>query len=438
MKTRLFQPRPAFPGQFYLRFARQRLEFIEDLAASGHQISFFRLGYQRFFFVNDPELIKDVLVSNHQVFEGGVAGERLKVLLGDGLVTATGEAHQRQRRIVQAVFQHRHLPNYVEIIVNQALKLLSRWRDGSPLNIREEMRTVTMMITGESLFGADVESETLQIRTLIDQIVESSSYLDYGLLGCFYRLVRHPKAKQLIKARDGLNEILHRIIAPRRGLPGGQADLLSALLLAQDSETGIRMSEIQLRDEVITHFLTSHEASATALTWTLFLLARHPEIQSELRQELQTVLGRDQPTMGHLEKLKLLDQVVRESLRLYPPVYLIARRATNNHQLAGIGIPRGAIVFLGIWSVQRSAKYYSDPLEFRPERWTSQFKSSLPRYAFYPFGGGPRQCIGEGFARLQLLIVVGILLREWRVELVPGQTIKPKAGISLRAIIHKA
>ena len=193
------------------------------------------------------------------------------------------------------------------------------------------------------------------------------------------------------------------------------------------------MSDAQLRDEAMTLFLAGHETTANGLCWTLFLLATHPEHRAKLRAELRSVIGRDRPQVTHLERLKFLDQVIREALRLYPPAYVIGRRAITDHKLAGILIPKGSVLLVSPWTVQRSERHYNQPLEFRPERWTAQFRSSLPRFAFFPFGGGPRQCIGEGFAWMEMALVLAILVRDWDFELSPGQQIRPKPAMTLRS-----
>jgi cytochrome P450 len=252
-------------------------------------------------------------------------------------------------------------------------------------------------------------------------------------LGSLFRLMGHPKIQDAFAARKALNQIVLGMIDARRNAPPRQSDLLSLLFSAQDSETGCGMSDTQLRDEAMTLFLAGHETTANGLCWTLFLLATHPEQRRKLRAELRSVIGRDRPQVAHLERLKFLDQVIREALRLYPPAYVIGRRAIADHKLAGIRIPKGSVLLVSPWTVQRSERYYARPLEFRPERWTAEFRSSLPRFAFFPFGGGPRQCIGEGFAWMEMALVLAILIRDWDFELALGQQIRPKPAMTLRS-----
>jgi cytochrome P450 len=384
------------------------------------------------YLINEPELIKDVLVENHRRFKKGRGLERARILLGEGLLTSEGEVHQRQRRIIQPVFQHSYLRNYADIMVERAIKLCRAWHDGGEISMSEQIMSLTLMIVGESLFGTDIESDTRRIGSLVNKVMESI-FNFVSPLGPLFRLLGHPKVKDAILAHNALNEIVLRMIEARRKAPSPQTNLLSLLFSAQDGETGCGLSDIQLRDEAMTLFLAGHETTANGLSWMLFLLANHPEENQKLRAELRTVLGNDLPGINHLERLKFLDQVVRESLRLFPPAYVIGRRAIEDHRLAGIRIPKGSVLLASPWTVQRSERYYGNPLEFRPERWTTDFRSTLPRFAFFPFGGGPRQCIGEGFAWMEMALVLAVLVRDWDFDIVPGQRIRPHAAMTLRS-----
>ncbi|MBV9107668.1 MAG: cytochrome P450 [Verrucomicrobia bacterium] len=429
---KLFAPGPSFPTGFFLKFFKRRLEFLEELAQSNCPVAFFKFAGERVYLVNDPELIKDVLVLNHRRFKKGRGLERAKILLGEGLLTSEGEAHRRQRRIVQPVFQHKYLQNYADIMVDRTMKLCSGWKDGMLVNMSEQIISLTLMIVGECLFGTDVESDTRRIGSLVNKVMESFFYF-VSPLGPLYRLLGHPKVQDAFAARRSLNDIVLRMIDARRSGPPRQNDLLSLLFSAQDSETGCGMSDAQLRDEAMTLFLAGHETTANGLSWTLFLLATHKGVGLKLRAEIESVIGRDRPGVGHLEQLKFLDQVIRESLRLYPPAYVIGRRAVEDHRLAGIRIPKGAVLLVSPWTMQRSKRYYETPLDFRPERWTAEFRACLPRFAFFPFGGGPRQCIGEGFAWMEMALVLAVLVRDWDFELLLGQQIRPNPAMTLRS-----
>ncbi len=427
---RLFCAKPGFPGRNLFRFYNERLAFLEDLASSNSPIVTFNVAGDRLFLVNEPDLIKDILVTNHSLFKKGFGLQRAKVILGEGLLTSEGEIHRRQRRIIQPVFQHKHLQSYAEVMIEEAEKVEASWE--SEINLSQEMMRLTLLIVGKSLFRADLDAKTDQITALVTGMMEAFLYIASPFYALF-RVAGNKKVKAAVQAREELDRLLTEMIANRRNLAVQRPDLFSLLFSAQDSESGERMSDQQLRDEAMTLFLAGHETTANGLCWTLFLLARHPGLQTRVRSELETVLQGQKPTVAHLDRLVFLGKVIRESLRLYPPAYIIGRRSIQDHSLAGIKIPAGSILFFSPWTTQRSSRFYKNPLAFDPERWTPQFLAALPRFAYFPFGGGPRQCIGEGFAWMEMSLVLAFLIQKWRFELIPGQSIKPKPAMTLRS-----
>jgi len=249
----------------------------------------------------------------------------------------------------------------------------------------------------------------------------------------FLEKIGAAKLREAAAARSELHRIVQRMIAERRSNRNQGSDLLSLLFAAQDQETGNGMSEQQLEDEVTTIFMAGHETTANALAWTFYLLAQHPRFDRELRVQLCHVLGDRPPELAQLPEMTLLDQLIHESLRLYPPAWSIGRRAIEDVQIGSAEISKGSLLVVSPWTMHRSERFYAHPTEMRPERWTEAFRRQLPKYAYFPFGGGPRQCIGEGFAWMELKLLLAVLLRDWRVELIPGQNIRPKPAITLRS-----
>jgi cytochrome P450 len=249
-------------------------------------------------------------------------------------------------------------------------------------------------------------------------------------LASVFEFFGHPKLRRAAKARRELSEIVQTMIDERRKTKQTRNDLLALLFAAQDPETGLGMSDEQLRDEVMTLFLAGHETTANALAWTVYLLTQHPEIAKSVASEVDSA-GDGEPEIG-LNNGTLLFRVIRESVRLYPPVWAVGRRATHDLQIAETAIPKGAIVLACQWAVHRCERFFSNPTRFDPDRWTPEFQRTLPKYAFFPFGGGPRSCIGEGFAWMELGIVLTEILRRWRFAMVPCQVVNPKASITLR------
>jgi cytochrome P450 len=294
------------------------------------------------------------------------------------------------------------------------------------------MMALTLSIVCQTLFGADVESETHRVGELMTKITEAFPLLLSPFAG-FLEKIGAAKLREAAAARAELHRIVQRMIAERRSNRNQGSDLLSLLFAAQDQETGNGMSEQQLEDEVTTIFMAGHETTANALAWTFYLLAQHPGFDRELRVQLCHVLGDRPPELAQLPEMTLLDQLIHESLRLYPPAWSIGRRAIEDVQIGSAEISKGSLLVVSPWTMHRSERFYAHPTEMRPERWTEAFRRQLPKYAYFPFGGGPRQCIGEGFAWMELKLLLAVLLRDWRVELIPGQNIRPKPAITLRS-----
>jgi cytochrome P450 len=356
--------------------------------------------------------------------------ERAKALLGEGLLTSEDELHRQQRKLIQPIFHHSNLKDIAAIMRERARQRAERWQAGQILNLNQEMHALTLLIVGEALFGTEMGDRTSRVSELMETVMETF-FLFISPLAPLFEFFGHPKLKRAAKARRELSVIVQSMIDERRKANNQtRKDLLTLLFAAQDPETGLGMSDEQLRDEVMTLFLAGHETTANALSWTIYLLTQHPEIAERLATEVHSAA--DRPPESGLNNDTLLFRVVRESLRLYPPVWAIGRRATQDLQIGGIVIPKGAIILACQWAVHRCDRYFSNPAQFDPDRWTPEFQRTVPKYAFFPFGGGPRSCIGEGFAWMELGIVLTEILRHWRFELVPSQTIIPKASMTLR------
>jgi cytochrome P450 len=424
-------------------FNQHPFNLLSDLGERTEPILVFRVAGEKIYFFNEPDLVKEVLVTNHAKLQKGRALNRLKPTLGNGLLTSEGELHQKQRRIIQPVFNHRNLQVYADPMAARASKLSASWEDSQPINMTAAMMALTLSIVCQTLFGADVESETNRVGELMTKIMEAFPFLLSPFAGVL-EMLSFSKLREAAAARAELHGIVQRMIAARRSSCNRRSDLLSLLFAAQDQETGSGMSEQQLEDEVTTIFMAGHETTANALAWTFYLLAQHPGFDQQLRIQLCQVLGDRPPAVAQLPELTLLDQLIHESLRLYPPAWTIGRRAIEDVQIGSAEISKGSLLVVSPWTMHRSERFYAHPAEMRPERWTETFRRQLPKYAYFPFGGGPRQCIGEGFAWMELKVLLAVLLRHWRIELVQGQNIRPKPAITLRSnhpirvVVHRA
>lgn len=413
-------------------FNQHPFNLLSDLGKRTEPILVFRVAGEKIYFFNEPDLVKEVLVTCHAKLRKGRGLDRVKQTLGNGLLTSEGDLHRQQRRIIQPVFNHRNLQAYADPMIARASRVSASWKDSQPVNMTAAMMALTLSIVCQTLFGADVESETHRVGELMTKITEAFPLLLSPFAG-FLEKIGAAKLREAAAARAELHRIVQRMIAERRSNRNQGSDLLSLLFAAQDQETGNGMSEQQLEDEVTTIFMAGHETTANALAWTFYLLAQHPGFDRELRVELCHVLGDKPPELAQLPEMTLLDQLIHESLRLYPPAWSIGRRAIEDVQIGSAEISKGSLLVVSPWTMHRSERFYAHPTEMRPERWTEAFRRQLPKYAYFPFGGGPRQCIGEGFAWMELKLLLAVLLRDWRVELIPGQNIRPKPAITLRS-----
>ena len=424
-KMELLSRLPISPWLF-----RDPLQFFADLQAGSDPIVTMRIAGTKVFYLREPDLIREMLVTSASDFHKSRGLERAKALLGEGLLTSEDELHRQQRKLIQPIFHHSNLKDIAAIMRERACQRAERWQAGQILNLNQEMHALTLVIVGEALFGTEVSGRAGRVSQLMETVMETF-FLFISPLAPLFEFFGHPKLKRAAKARRELSVIVQSMIDERRKANNQtRKDLLTLLFAAQDPETGLGMSDEQLRDEVMTLFLAGHETTANALSWTIYLLTQHPEIAERLATEVHSAA--DRPPESGLNNDTLLFRVVRESLRLYPPVWAIGRRATQDLQIGGIVIPKGAIILACQWAVHRCDRYFSNPAQFDPDRWTPEFQRTVPKYAFFPFGGGPRSCIGEGFAWMELGIVLTEILRHWRFELVPSQTIIPKASMTLR------
>jgi cytochrome P450 len=430
--TRPPGPKRQLLGGNFLAFRRNALDFLQRAAHEYGDIVYFRMGPQEVFFLNHPDYVRDVLVTHHQNFIKGRALQRAKRLLGLGLLTSEGEFHRRQRRLAQPAFHRQRIDGYGRVMIECAARASARWTDGSSLDISREMMRLTLAIVGKTLFDADVEDEAQEIGQALTDVMNLfdvlllpfSEYLDKLPL---------PQTRRFQRARDRLDATIYRMIEERRRRPQDRGDLLSMLLLAQDEEgeTG-QMTDEQVRDEALTIFLAGHETTSNALTWTWYLLSQHPEVETRLHEEIDAVLGSRLPGVDDVPRLRYTEMVLAESMRLYPPAWAIGRLAINDYEVGGYRVPAGSLVLLSQYVMHRDSRYYPDPTRFDPERWTPLARESRPQYAYFPFGGGTRRCIGEGFAWMEGILLIATLARHWRLRLVPDHPVELQPVITLR------
>lgn len=423
------------PLYLFRRFFRpgNPIVLFEHLAQAFGPVSHYKLGGSHIVFVNEPEMIREILVNQASSFVKERTQKRMKILLGEGLITSEGEFHKRQRRIAAPAFHRQRIQNYAATMVERATMLRDNMQPGQTLDMHAAMMALALEIVARTLFAAEVTPEIRQINDEVNIVMglynylvalpRLESYLHWPLPG----LIRFRKA------RARLDAIVYRMIAERRAENRDRGDLLSMLLEGRDAATDDgSMSDLQVRDEVVTIFLAGYETVANALTWTWHLLSENAEAQEEMRREVADVLGGRTATIDDLPHLQYTEMVLAESMRLYPPAWTIGRHATKTVELGPYRLPKGTFFFFSQYVLQRDERFFPDPLRFDPRRFTAEAKAARPRFAYFPFGGGPRQCIGESFAWMEGVLVLATLAQRWRFRMIPGQQVDVQPKITLR------
>ncbi len=423
-------PKSRWPGQGLVAFRRDPLGYLHFLAREYGDVVALRVLSRPLVLLTHPDTVRNVLVTNQRLFKKGRGLERTKPLLGDGLLTSEGEFHLRQRRLAQPAFHRDRVAAYARTMIDETAIARTRWRDGETVELANEMTTLTLSIVGKTLFGADVEAETLAIRDAIDTALDAFRIASLPFTEVFDRLPM-PWVLKTRRAKARLDAIIYRMIAERRGATR-RTDLLSMLLDSRDTEgDGSGMSDAQLRDELLTIFLAGHETTANALTWIWYALSQAPAVADALYAEV-AALGDRTLTPDDLPRLAYTRAVASEGLRLYPPAWIIGRRALADYRVGGYDLPAGTYVFLSPWITQRDPRYWPDAERFDPTRWLGGAADSRPKFAYFPFGGGSRLCIGESFAWTEIILVLATIAQQWRFDLAPGHIVAPKPVLTLR------
>ncbi len=418
-------------GGHLRKFWRDRTGFLAEQAKLG-DVTFLRMGPQPVFFLNHPDLIRDLFVVNADKFVKGRALQRAKVLLGEGLLTSEGAKHLRQRRMIQPAFHRTRIAEYARSMVEIADKMAGKWHDGEARDIDKEMMHLTLQIVAKTLFNSDVGDEADEIGAAMTTMVKLFNFLLLPFSEWLEKLP-FPQSIRFKRARKTLDEVMYGIINERRRSGEDAGDLLSMLLLAQDETDGTAMTDEQVRDEALTLFLAGHETTANALTWTWYLLSQNPDSEAKLHAELDAVLDSRVPTMDDIPNLKFTEAIFAESVRLYPPAWAIGRNVAVEHEFGGYTPKPGTLILTSPFILHRDARFWDDPLEFKPERWeTLSVKEASQRNIYFPFGGGGRRCIGESFAWTEGILLIATIARKWKLSLVPSQKIGLNPQITLR------
>ncbi len=409
--------------------SRNPLAVFSAWAQEFGDIFYYRAGWIHVYFLNHPDLIEAVLVRNYQNFMKDHVIRKSRWFFGQGLLTSEGDFWLRQRRLSQPAFHRERIASYANIMTDYAEQTLASWQDGETRDIHQEMMQLTLQIVVRALFN--VEAEAIgKISSAMNVVMRNSTGIRL-LLPPVFRHLPTPAMIEFRRAVRQLDETVYRIIAMRRASGNDSGDLLSMLMQAQD-EDGTRMSDKQLRDEVLTFLLAGHETTAIALSWTWHLLAQYPEIEQKLHANLDRDLSGRAPTFDDLPKLVYAERVIKEVMRLYPPAWSLARTVIKELEIGGYRIPAGANVVMSQWIMHHDPRYFPDPDKFDPDRWLPDKSQKLPRFAYFPFGGGPRQCIGPSFAMMEATLLLATIAQRFQFCAVPGHPVMPVPSFTLR------
>lgn len=408
-------------AEFLLRNAREYGDLVHFTALN-------RNVYQ----INHPDLIADFFLKDAPNHHRNLVMQAGRQVLGHGLLTSEEPLHMRQRRLAQPAFLRDRIAAYAEVIGSQTETLTARWKPGVA-DLHPEMLELALRIVGKCLFNLDALDDVDAVASAVDAFM---NFMPLSFLP-FSKQIQQLPIPSMKRLRDGkafLDRLIYGMIAERRKDPVDRGDLLSMLLASTDSEDATAMSDQQVHDECITIILAGHETTANALSFALHLIAHHPDVQQRLHAEAVAVLADRAPTAADYPRLPYANAVFSEALRLYPPVWVTARTCAREYEIAGFKIPVGASILAPQYVVHRDPRYWDQPDEFNPDRFSPDAKVSRPRYAFYPFAGGSRQCIGEGLAWMEGTFVLALVARDWKLIPLPGSNAIPEAvpAISLR------
>lgn len=411
------------------------LQFLHEAARQYGDVVSLRLGVHRVYLLNHPDHIKHVLHDNYRNYRKPTRVEKIKVLFGEGLTLSDGDLWRRQRQLVEPAFHSQRVASLVTVMTQEIRMMLNRWSplaaSGQPLDIAAEMMRLAQSIAVKTLFSTDLGGEADAVRRALTIALDHVNHRAWAFLDLIERLPT-PRNYRFWKALRTLDNVVYRMIAECRQTGKDTGDLLSMLMRTRDENTGAGMSEREVRDQVMTLFVAGHEPTATALAWTWYLLLKHPGVEQQLQTELATVLGGRVPTSQDLPKLTYTRMVIDEAMRLYPPTWLTARTPIQDDEIGCFHIPANSVVLLSPYVTHRHPAFWEEPDVFDPTRFTPGRVAGRPRYAYFPFGGGPRMCMGKSFALMEAQLIIAMVAQTYRMHLVPGHPVEPRPMIALR------
>lgn len=415
-----------------LEFRKGQLAFVTRLQREYGKVSTFYFGKNPMVMFTTPEAVRYVLVENAKNFTIRESTQSLRLIIGDGLLTTDGEFHRQQRRLMLPAFHRKRVESYRDIMIAYTQRMLQDWQSGQQVDIAVEMQQLTLRIVGKALFDVDLTGESHALGQAFDDMRDypNRRRFRFAVLGWPINLPFMPYAK-FKRAKALLDKTVYDIIAQRHATGEDTGDVLSMLLAARD-EDGSALTDVQLRDEIMTLLAAGHETTSNALTWTFYLLSQHPAERDKLLAELRSVLNGRTPTVEDLTQLPYLEMVVKESMRLFPPAWILGRRGVGDYELEGYHLPAGSFVMLSPWVMHHMAEYFVEPERFYPERFDPEIGEKHPNFSYFPFGAGSRMCIGSTFAMMEARLLLATIIQQYSPMLVAGHPVEPKPRVTLR------
>lgn len=425
-------PKPKIALSNVFSFRKDSLSFLKRLANQYGNIVHFKLGPYRVVLLNHPDLIKQILTTHNNNFVKGRPLEMAKELMGEGLLTSEGEFHKQQSRIIQPAFHSKMMNNYAPVMTFYANNLMNKWNDGMTVDIFSEMVEMSIEIAGETMFGIDIKKEVPEITQSLENIIHLFGRITLPFSEYLIKLPL-PSTYRFYKAKAQLDNIIYDIINARKKCRLDNGDLLSLLLNAQD-QIGVSggMTDQQIRDQALTLFLTGFDTTSLALSWTWYLLSQNPETEHKLHEELDNVLNGRIPTINDVPNLVYTKMVFAESMRIYPPIYVIARQALEEFSISDYVIPAKTIVLMSPYLIHHDERFHHNPEQFNPDSWNNKNAYQQSRFDYFPFSRGARSCIGQHYAWLEGVLVLASIAQNWKLEMVSNKPVEFEQLINLR------
>jgi len=403
---------------------------FQHLAQEYGDIVHYKIGWHHIVFLNHPDYIREILVVQNDNFIKERTVRRSKMLLGEGLITAEGAEHRMQRQVAQPAFHRQRIPEYAGTMVREGIRMRDSWRNGEGRDIAIDMMHLTLNVVADTLFATDLRDQVHELADAINRIMGLYNFLVMLPAAEWLAHVRPPGLAAFVRARKRIDAVVYRMIQAHRQQHSNSGTLLDLMLAASPDQSDA--SEQSLRDQVITIFLAGYETVANALSWTWYLLSQHPECEARFHEEIDRELQGRPPAFEDVPRLRYAEMVFAESMRLYPPAWAMGRYARHAFQLGEYFLPAKTTVLISQFITHRDPRFFPDPLRFDPERFTPDAKARRTKFAYFPFGAGVRQCIGESFAWMEGVLLLSTLAQRWKLKLIPGHRVEPEPLITLR------